>query len=79
MNVRRSERASLVGMGLGTALMLQPWWMRGMAVGFAVVLACVVAQNVLGRLERGGPSRKGDPGGAGEGKPLERVRGGDAR
>jgi hypothetical protein len=42
-------------MALGVALMLQPWWKRGMAVGFAVVLAGVVLQNVAARWpKRGG-------------------------
>lgn len=49
MSARSLERASLWGMGVGVALMLQPWWKRGMAVGFLVVLASVVLQNVCAR------------------------------
>lgn len=49
MSARALERASLWGMGVGVALMLQPWWKRGMAIGFGVVLASVVSQNVCAR------------------------------
>jgi len=50
VSARGFERAGLWGMALGVALMLQPWWKRGMAVGFAVVLASVVLQNVAARI-----------------------------
>jgi hypothetical protein len=55
VSARLFERASLCGMAAGVALMLQPWWKRGMLVGFGVVLASVIAQNVCARW----PTRKG--------------------
>lgn len=46
----RLERFTLVGMALGAALMLQPWWPGGMRVGFFVTLAGTLAQIVLGHM-----------------------------
>ena len=48
------ERWTLVGMALGVALMLQPWWSGGMRAGFFVTLGFTIAQIVLGHMaERG--------------------------
>ena len=48
--VARLERWTLVGMALGVALMLQPWWPGGMRAGFFVTLGFTLAQIVLGHL-----------------------------
>lgn len=47
---RRIERLTLVGMAVGVAFMLQPWWSDGMRVGFFVTLASTLAQIVFGHL-----------------------------
>ncbi len=44
------ERLTLVGMALGVALMLQPWWPGGMRAGFFVTLCFTLAQIVLGHM-----------------------------
>lgn len=41
------ERATLAGMALGVALMIQPWWSAGMRVGFFVTALSTIAQIVL--------------------------------
>jgi hypothetical protein len=46
----RGERLALLGLALGVALMLQPWWAGGMRVGFFVTLVSTVAQIVLSHL-----------------------------
>jgi hypothetical protein len=46
----RCERLALLGLALGVALMLQPWWAGGMRVGFFVTLASVAAQIVFSHL-----------------------------
>lgn len=46
----RLERWTLVGMALGVALMLQPWWSGGMRAGFFVTLGFTLAQIVLGHM-----------------------------
>jgi len=38
---------TLLGMALGVAVMLQPWWAGGMRLGFFVAAACTIAQIVL--------------------------------
>ena len=43
----RLERATLVGMALGVALMIQPWWSAGMRVGFFVTALSTLAQIAL--------------------------------
>jgi hypothetical protein len=50
MSVRTAERATLVVMALGVALMLQPWWPDGMRVGFFTTLAGTLAQIVMGHV-----------------------------
>jgi hypothetical protein len=47
------DRATLLGMALGVALMLQPWWPGGLRAGFFVTLASTVLQIVAGHLPRG--------------------------
>jgi len=54
----RFDRATLWGMALGLALMLQPWWTGGLRVGFFVTLGGTVAQIVASHLR---PSH-GEPG-----------------
>ncbi|MBI5363174.1 MAG: hypothetical protein HZA53_08340 [Planctomycetes bacterium] len=46
------ERAALVGMGLGVALMLQPWWSGGLRAGFFATLACTLLQIVSSHLPK---------------------------
>jgi CDP-diglyceride synthetase len=47
MILRSLDRLSLVGMALGVALMLQPWWAGGFALGFFVIVASTVGQIVF--------------------------------
>lgn len=54
MKAAAIERAALVGMALGVALMLQPWWAGGLRVGFFATLAFTVLQIVAGHLPREG-------------------------
>jgi len=44
-----TDRASLALMGVGVALMLQPWWSQGLRFGFFVTLGAIVVQVVVGR------------------------------
>jgi hypothetical protein len=44
------DRALLCGMGLGTALMLQPYWPGGLCFGFFVTLGCTVLEIVTAHL-----------------------------
>jgi hypothetical protein len=44
MIIRAVDRASLIGMALGAALMLQPWWSRGFPLGFFMTAAGTVLQ-----------------------------------
>jgi hypothetical protein len=37
----------LIGMALGVALMLQPWWSGGLRAGFFVTALCTLLQIVL--------------------------------
>ena len=53
----RLERLSLLGMTLGVAVMLQPWWPGGMRAGFFLAAACTLAQIVLSHLP--GPRKPG--------------------
>jgi hypothetical protein len=48
--VTLADRALLYGMGLGTLLMLQPFWDGGLKWGFFVTLACTVLEIVTGHL-----------------------------
>jgi hypothetical protein len=55
----RLEGFALLGMGLGVALMLQPWWAGGMRSGFFIAAAGTIAQIVLSHLPKG--SRESTP------------------
>ena len=46
----RADKALLCGMGLGTALMLQPYWSGGLAWGFFMTLACTLLEIVTAHL-----------------------------
>ena len=46
----RRERFVLLGMALGVALMLQPWWGGGMRVGFFVTALFTAAHIVVSHL-----------------------------
>jgi hypothetical protein len=48
--IRIFDKFSLVGMALGVALMLQPWWAMGFAVGFFMTLGSTVLQIVASHL-----------------------------
>ena len=54
MRTAKLEALSLLGMLIGVAVMLQPWWSGGMRCGFFVAAAGTVAQIVLSH--RPGPS-----------------------
>ena len=43
----RAEKLALLGLALGVALMLQPWWEGGMRAGFFVTLGSTLAQIVF--------------------------------
>ena len=45
--VARLDRAALVGLGVGVAILLQPWWSEGLRVGFFFTLACTLSGIVL--------------------------------
>ena len=44
---RGLDRLTLVGIALGIALLLQPWWEGGFRAGFFVVAASTIAQIVV--------------------------------
>lgn len=48
--IRLLDKTSLVLMGLGVALMFQPWWAGGFRVGFFVTLGATIMQIVFGHL-----------------------------
>jgi hypothetical protein len=50
--MKRLDRFSLCAMGLGLALVLQPWWKSGFQLGFAVTGVGVVLQIVAAHLPR---------------------------
>ena len=50
MILRALDKFSLVGMALGVAMMLQPWWLAGFAVGFFVTLSSTILQIVTSHL-----------------------------
>jgi hypothetical protein len=50
MIIRAMDRLSLLGMALGVALMLQPWWSGGFGVGFFVVVISTVGQIVFSHM-----------------------------
>jgi hypothetical protein len=47
MIIRSLDRLSLLGMALGVALMLQPWWGGGFMAGFFVTVTSTLAQIVF--------------------------------
>lgn len=50
MIIRALDRASLIGMAVGVALMLEPWWAGGFAAGFFVTIISTIAQIVSSHL-----------------------------
>ena len=44
MMLRALDKLSLIGMALGVAMMLQPWWAGGFAIGFFLTLASTMLQ-----------------------------------
>ena len=46
----RADSALLCGMGLGAALMLQPYWQGGLCFGFFVTLGCTILEIVTAHL-----------------------------
>lgn len=44
------DKFSLIGMALGVAMMLQPWWAGGFAFGFFLTLASTLLQIVTSHL-----------------------------
>jgi hypothetical protein len=50
VNIRLIDRMTLIGIGVGLGLVLQPWWLGGLRVGFFVTLAAVAAQIVTSHL-----------------------------
>ncbi|MBL8843012.1 MAG: hypothetical protein JNL90_15950 [Planctomycetes bacterium] len=50
---RLFDRATLLLMVAGLALLLQPWWVDGFRVGFFATLAGVLLQTVAGHLPAG--------------------------
>jgi hypothetical protein len=50
------DRISLLGMALGLACVLQPWWPAGFRLGFALTETAVVLQIVAAHMPRGGSS-----------------------
>jgi hypothetical protein len=50
--VKSLDKFSLIAMGLGLALVLQPWWRGGFQLGFAVTGFGVVLQIVAAHLPK---------------------------
>jgi hypothetical protein len=50
MMLEALDKLSLIGMALGVALMLQPWWVGGFAFGFFLTLGSTVLQIVTSHL-----------------------------
>jgi hypothetical protein len=50
MIIRTLDKLSLLGMALGVAMMLQPWWGGGFEVGFFVTILSTVMQIVASHL-----------------------------
>jgi hypothetical protein len=46
----RVDRALFWGMGLGTAIMLQPFWTGGLRFGFFLTLGSTVLEIITGHL-----------------------------
>ncbi|MCC6408393.1 MAG: hypothetical protein IT453_14605 [Planctomycetes bacterium] len=51
--VERFDRLTLLGMAVGVAILLQPWWQAGFRIGFFVTLGATLLQIVAAHL----PSR----------------------
>ena len=50
MILRALDKLSLIGMALGVAMMLQPWWADGFEFGFFVTIAGTILQIVTGHM-----------------------------
>jgi predicted anti-sigma-YlaC factor YlaD len=50
MMLRLLDKLTLLGIALGVAMMLQPWWPSGFAVGFFVTIGSTVLQIVTGHV-----------------------------
>ena len=50
MIFRALDKFSLIGMGLGVGLMLQPWWSQGFKVGFFMTILSTLLQIVTSHL-----------------------------
>ncbi|HEY1534324.1 MAG TPA: hypothetical protein VGF76_09905 [Polyangiaceae bacterium] len=48
--IAQADRMLLCGMGLGTAVMLQPYWSGGLCWGFFMTLGCTVLEIVTAHL-----------------------------
>ena len=54
--LRWFDRITLATMAVGVLLVLQPWWEKGLAAGFAVTLSATLAQIIVSHLVRPEPS-----------------------
>jgi hypothetical protein len=50
MIIRALDKASLFGMAIGVALMLQPWWSGGFMAGFFITVVSTISQIVFSHL-----------------------------
>ena len=50
MLLHRLDNAARIGMALGIALILQPWWARGLQVGFFVTAVTTLLYIVTSHL-----------------------------
>jgi hypothetical protein len=50
MIIRSLDRLSLLGMALGVALILQPWWAGGFMAGFFVTVISTSAQIIFSHM-----------------------------
>lgn len=48
--ILRLDRGCLLAMGVGVALLLQPWWAGGFACGFWLTLGGTIGQIVTSHL-----------------------------
>ncbi|MCK6446419.1 MAG: hypothetical protein L6Q99_08525 [Planctomycetes bacterium] len=58
----RFDRLTLVGMAVGVAILLQPWWSGGFRVGFFVTLVSTLAQIFAAHLPARSSARSSAPG-----------------
>ena len=49
--VARADRALLAGMGLGAALIFQPFWGVSLKWGFGITLVCTVLEIVTAHMQ----------------------------